>query len=75
VTSGDFGGMAANDGPVPVRVLGYSARLIREARKLSRYGIIVSEPILDYDRLRGRVREVSRDVRAHSGLRERIDEL
>ena len=39
VTSGDFGGMSANDGPVPVRVLGYSARLIREARKLSRYGI------------------------------------
>jgi hypothetical protein len=34
----------------------------------------VSEPILDYDRLRGRVREVSSDVRAHSGLRERIDE-
>jgi hypothetical protein len=35
----------------------------------------VSEPILDYDRLRGRVREVSSDVRAHSGRRERIDEL
>jgi dihydrolipoamide dehydrogenase len=35
-TSGDFGGMSANHGPVPVRVLGYSARLIREARKLSR---------------------------------------
>jgi pyruvate/2-oxoglutarate dehydrogenase complex dihydrolipoamide dehydrogenase (E3) component len=39
VTSGDFGGMSANDGPVPVRVLGYAAPLIREARKLSRYGI------------------------------------
>jgi pyruvate/2-oxoglutarate dehydrogenase complex dihydrolipoamide dehydrogenase (E3) component len=35
VTSGDFGGMSANDGPVPVRVLGYSARLIRKARKFS----------------------------------------
>ena len=35
----------------------------------------MSEPILDYDRLRGRVREVSSDVRAHSGRRERIDEL
>jgi hypothetical protein len=35
----------------------------------------VSEPILDYDRLRGRVPEVSSDVRPQSGLREKIDEL
>ena len=75
VTSGQFGGMAANDGPVPVRVLGYSARLMREARQLSRYGIVVSEPILDYERLLGRVREVIGEVRRHSGLRERIDAL
>ena len=29
VTSGDFGGMAANDGPVPVRTLAHAARLMR----------------------------------------------
>jgi dihydrolipoamide dehydrogenase len=28
VTSDDFGGMAANDGPVPVRTLAYAARLL-----------------------------------------------
>jgi len=54
VTSGDFGGMAANDGPVPVRALAHAARLIRDARQLGRYGIGVSEPSLDYSRLLAR---------------------
>jgi pyruvate/2-oxoglutarate dehydrogenase complex dihydrolipoamide dehydrogenase (E3) component len=34
VSSAEFGGMAANDGPVPVRALAYAARLIRDARQL-----------------------------------------
>jgi pyruvate/2-oxoglutarate dehydrogenase complex dihydrolipoamide dehydrogenase (E3) component len=34
VSRGEFGGMAANDGPVPVRTLAHAARLIREARQL-----------------------------------------
>ena len=51
VTSGEFGGMAANDGPVPVRALAHAARLIRQARQLTEYGITVNEPVLDYDRL------------------------
>src|SRR4029079_18919418 len=64
VTSGEFGGMAANDGPVPVRVLAHAARLIREARQLARFGITVNTPVLDYDRMLRRVREVVDDVRA-----------
>jgi dihydrolipoamide dehydrogenase len=71
----EFGGMAANDGPVPVRTLAHAARLIREARQLGLYGIDVSEPALDYPRLLARVREVVDDVRAHSALREQIDFL
>jgi pyruvate/2-oxoglutarate dehydrogenase complex dihydrolipoamide dehydrogenase (E3) component len=63
VTRAEFGGMAANDGPVPVRTLAHAARLIREARQLSQYGIGVSEPVLDYLRLLTRVREVVDDVR------------
>ena len=39
VSSAQFGGMAANDGPVPVRALAYAARLMRDARQLPRYGI------------------------------------
>ncbi len=75
VTRAEFGGMAANDGPVPVRTLAHAARLIREARQLGQYGIAVSEPVLDYPRLLARVREVVNDVRAHSSLRQQIDSL
>jgi dihydrolipoamide dehydrogenase len=75
ITRDEFGGMAANDGPVPVRTLAHAARLIREARQLSLYGIAVSEPSLDYPRLLARVHEVVNDVRAHSALRGQIDSL
>jgi dihydrolipoamide dehydrogenase len=71
----EFGGMAANDGPVPVRTLAHAARLLREARQLGQYGITISEPLLDYSRLLARVREVVTDVRAHSTLRQQIDSL
>jgi pyruvate/2-oxoglutarate dehydrogenase complex dihydrolipoamide dehydrogenase (E3) component len=74
VTSDQFGGMAANDGPVPVRALAHAARLIRDSRQLGRYGITVGEPVLDYARLLERVREVTDDVRAHSALRRQIDD-
>jgi pyruvate/2-oxoglutarate dehydrogenase complex dihydrolipoamide dehydrogenase (E3) component len=75
VTRDEFGGMAANDGPVPVRTLAHAARLMREARQLGQYGIAVTEPTLDYSRLLTRVREVVNEVRAHSTLREQIDSL
>src|SRR6266481_9822620 len=75
VTRAEFGGMAANDGPVPVRVLAHAARLIREARQLGQYGVAVSAPALDYPRLLTRVREVVNDVREHTSLREKIDSL
>jgi pyruvate/2-oxoglutarate dehydrogenase complex dihydrolipoamide dehydrogenase (E3) component len=75
VTCGKFGGMAANDGPVPVRVLAHAARLIREARQLGQYGLTVREPVLDYPRLLARVREVVTDVSAHSSLRQQLDSL
>src|SRR5437660_8551064 len=58
VTRDAFGGMAANDGPVPVRTLAHAGRLMREARQLGQYGIAVSEPLLHYPRLLARVREV-----------------
>jgi pyruvate/2-oxoglutarate dehydrogenase complex dihydrolipoamide dehydrogenase (E3) component len=75
VTRDEFGGMAANDGPVPVRTLAHAARLIRDARQLQRYGIVVGEPSLDYEQLLARVREVVQDVRAHSSFRPQIDSL
>src|SRR5215813_4659273 len=71
----EFGGMMANDGPVPVRTLSQVARLIREARELGRFGVAVSESVLDYRRLLARVREVVDDVCSHVAARERIDAL
>jgi pyruvate/2-oxoglutarate dehydrogenase complex dihydrolipoamide dehydrogenase (E3) component len=73
VTSGAFGGMAANDGPAPVRTLAHAARLLREARQLGRYGVSVAEPSLDYPRLLERVREVVAEVGAASALRPQLD--
>ena len=75
VTRAEFGGMAANDGPVPVRTLAHAARLIRQARQLGQYGIDVSKPMLDYPRLLARVREVVTDVGANSSFRRQIDSL
>jgi pyruvate/2-oxoglutarate dehydrogenase complex dihydrolipoamide dehydrogenase (E3) component len=75
VTRDQFGGMAANDGPVPVRTLAHAARLMRDARQLDRYGIAVDEPLLDYTRLLARVRDVVEDVRAHSTFRAQLDGL
>lgn len=75
ITRDEFGGMAANDGPVPVRTLAHAARLIRESRQLGRYGIVVGEPVLDYQRLLERVREVVNEVRAHSTFRRQIDSV
>jgi pyruvate/2-oxoglutarate dehydrogenase complex dihydrolipoamide dehydrogenase (E3) component len=73
VTRDEFGGMAAHDGPVPVRTLAHAARLIRDARQLGQYGVTVHEPVLDYSRLLARVRAVVGDVRAHAALRAQID--
>ena len=75
VAGGEFGGMASNDGPVPVRTLAHAARLMRDARQLGQYGVKVGDPVLDYPRLLARVREVVADVRSHSSLREQIDAL
>jgi len=75
VTRDEFGGMAANDGPVPVRTLAHAARLIRDAGQLGRYGIVVGEPSLNFPRLLARVREVVQEVQANSTFRTQIDSL
>ena len=73
VTRDDLGGMAANDGPVPVRTLAHAARLLREARQLGDYGIAVSAPVLDYPRLLARVQDVVANVREHAALRPQLE--
>ncbi len=75
ITSGGFGGMAANDGPVPVRTLAHAARLMREARQLPEYGIAVGVPKLDYAQLLERVNRIIAEVRTHSAWRDDVDRL
>ena len=74
VTRKEFGGMAANDGPIPVRTLAHGARLLRDARQLGRYGISVGEPTLSYPGLLARVKEVVTDVGTHSVLRSFLED-
>src|SRR5687768_1101479 len=73
VTRDEFGGMAGNDGPVPVRTLAHAARLMREARQLGEYGVSVSAPVLDYERLLGRVRQVVAETGRRSLLRSQAE--
>ena len=75
VTRGELGGMAANDGPVPVRTLAQAARLLRGARKLEGFGITTGTPALDYSRLLQRVSAVVGQVQRQSLLRADIDRL
>lgn len=72
IASGAFGGMAANEGPIPVRVLAHAARLAREARQLTQYGIAGERPALDYPRLVERAREVVDEARRSSTLFDQI---
>ncbi len=58
VTQDFVGGMAAHDGPIPVRTLAHAARLVREAQQLARYGITAAPPVVNYDRLLARIRDV-----------------
>src|ERR1700734_3985239 len=73
VTRAEFGGMAANDGPIPVRTLAHAARLMREARQLERYGISSGDVALDYQALLARARQVVAEAAAHSTLRPQVD--
>ena len=73
VTRGAFGGMAANDGPIPVRTLAHAARLLREARQLPRYGIDVGNVCARLREVLARAREVVLETARHSTLRAQID--
>jgi pyruvate/2-oxoglutarate dehydrogenase complex dihydrolipoamide dehydrogenase (E3) component len=74
VTRDAFGGMSANEGPIPVRTLAHAARLAREARQLPRYGIPAPDPNLNYAQLVARTGEVVHEAREHSNLLDKVRE-
>lgn len=73
LTSGEVGGMAAVDGPVPVRTLAHAARLMRDVGQLDLYGIRTSEPSLNYSALLKRVGEVVASVQSRSMLKSELE--
>lgn len=56
-----------------MRTLAQAARLVREARQLSRYGIEGCEPVVDYSRLLARVQEVTETVRRYTLFRDDLE--
>lgn len=52
------GGACTNTGCVPTRVLAIAARLVRDIRRASDYGIVVSSPTIEWQRVIARVRDV-----------------
>jgi len=73
LSRGAIGGMAANDGPVPVRTLAHAARLARDSRQLASYGIRVGDTQVDYQRLLDRVKQVVTQVQTHQTLRPNLE--
>ena len=59
VERGRMGGTCTNDGCVPTRVLAKAARLLRDARQLSDYGLLLDQtPTVDFPALLSRTQQV-----------------
>jgi dihydrolipoamide dehydrogenase len=72
VTSAGVGGMAAHDGPIPVRTLAHAARLAREAEQFAAYGLRARSPMIDYPKLLARVGAAIDQLHASLRIRERL---
>src|SRR5215203_2311998 len=75
ITRERFGGMASNDGPVPVRTLAHAARLLRDTRQLGKYGIEISTPALNFPKLLECVQGIVCDARSHSAFLPQLNSL
>lgn len=53
-----MGGTCTNDGCVPTRVLAKAARLLRDSKQFSEYGISSERPSLDFNRLLSRTQNI-----------------
>ena len=70
--AGRLGGTCVNTGCVPTRVLAKTARMMRETRTASAYGIDVGEPAIDWARVVERVEERVEKVRSIKREAERF---
>ena len=72
---GDFGGTCTNDGCVPTRVLAKTARLVRDTRQASTYGVsLAGKPQIDFAATLGRMAGVVDEVRRNKSLATHLRE-
>jgi pyruvate/2-oxoglutarate dehydrogenase complex dihydrolipoamide dehydrogenase (E3) component len=70
-----MGGTCTNDGCVPTRVLAKAARLIRDASQFEEYGLLAPPPVVDFERLMGRVQQVVYQMHEKKQLLQRLSEV
>ncbi|MGF6172938.1 dihydrolipoyl dehydrogenase family protein [Ensifer sp. 4252] len=68
IERGPMGGDCLNHGCVPSKTLIAAARHAQAIRTAGRFGLIASEPVVDYERLRSRIHEVIAGIAPHDSV-------
>ncbi len=76
VESGHMGGTCTNDGCVPTRVLAKAARLLRDARQLNHYGLLLDQPpTVDFAALLSRTQQVVYQIHEKKQLLDHLRDV
>lgn len=70
-----MGGTCTNDGCVPTRVLAKTARLIRDARQFSTYGLYAPAPQIDFRAVLARTQQVVYTMQEKKQLLDHLNDL
>jgi pyruvate/2-oxoglutarate dehydrogenase complex dihydrolipoamide dehydrogenase (E3) component len=70
-----MGGTCTNTGCVPTRVMAITARLMRDIRGASAYGIQIDTPTLDWPQTMGKVRQVIADIQNMKRVQDKLRDL
>lgn len=73
VERGRMGGTCTNDGCVPTRALAKAARLVRDARQFSEYGLTGEAPTVDYSRLIARTQQIVYQIQEKKQLIKHLE--
>jgi len=69
-----MGGTCTNDGCVPTRVLAHAARLSRDARQFSDYGLVGEPPVPDFESVIARTQRMVYRIHEKKQLLENLDQ-
>lgn len=70
-----LGGTCTNDGCVPTRVLAKAARLAREARHFSDYGLLSPPPTIDFERLIVRTQNIVYQIHEKKQIKDHLQNV